>query len=483
VSKTHENTPTSHVRLGYARRDVTPPVGIYHRMWGAARHDRATGIHRPILADILVFEPLNGDADQRLVRMQFDFVGLTNEQQNPIRIALAERASVQVDRLIVTYSHSHASGFLHPDRKDMPGGDLIEPYLESLTETLEKALDEALQNLAPVSISYATGRCNMAANRDYRDEARDIYVTGYNPEAPADDIVVAARVTDEHGAHHLSFVHYACHPTTLAWENTVLSPDFVGATREVVEHATACPCVYFQGPCGELGPKDGFTGDLATADRNGRQLGYAAMSALSSLGPPDTDYVYEGPVVSGATLGIWRHHPMSDDRRRHAGTYHEAAFDVDLKLKDLPALEQLQSDLERYSEEQKQADQAGDAERARDLGARAERCRRWQGRVENLPQTEQFALRCTVWRMGDAIWVTCGGEPYNQLQTKLRERFPDLILLVSPLSTDCLSIAYLLPEDRYGIGLYQEEPSSLAPGCLEVLIENFAEQIGCALEA
>ena len=35
-----------------------------------------------------------------------------------------------------------------------------------------------------------------------------------------------------------TIVNYACHPTTLAWQNTLVSPDYVGALREVVEHST-----------------------------------------------------------------------------------------------------------------------------------------------------------------------------------------------------------------------------------------------------
>jgi hypothetical protein len=42
-------------------------------------------------------------------------------------------------------------------------------------------------------------------------------------------------------------------------------------------------------------------------------------------------------------------------------------------------------------------------------------------------------------------------------------------MIISPVSGD-LQIAYLLPKDRYGVGLYQEEPSILGPGCLEGLI-------------
>ena len=42
-------------------RDVTPPVGIYRRSWGAATHDVAEGVHRPLTATAAVFAPLAGD--------------------------------------------------------------------------------------------------------------------------------------------------------------------------------------------------------------------------------------------------------------------------------------------------------------------------------------------------------------------------------------------------------------------------------------
>ena len=42
-------TPQSICAFGLARADITPPVGIYHRMWGAAAHDPiAPGMHRPL---------------------------------------------------------------------------------------------------------------------------------------------------------------------------------------------------------------------------------------------------------------------------------------------------------------------------------------------------------------------------------------------------------------------------------------------------
>mgnify|MGYP006172841585 CR=1 FL=1 len=32
-----------------------------------------------------------------------------------------------------------------------------------------------------------------------------------------------------------TIVNYACHPTTLAWENRDISPDYIGAMREVID--------------------------------------------------------------------------------------------------------------------------------------------------------------------------------------------------------------------------------------------------------
>src|SRR5438093_6459168 len=53
------NTPQSRCRFALAWADITPPIGIYHRMWGAAKHERATGVHRPLRATVAVFAPLD----------------------------------------------------------------------------------------------------------------------------------------------------------------------------------------------------------------------------------------------------------------------------------------------------------------------------------------------------------------------------------------------------------------------------------------
>src|SRR5690606_3129471 len=107
-------------------------------------------------------------------------------------------------------------------------------------------------------------------------------LVGFNPKEQADDTLLVGRVTDAKGKISGTIVNYACHPTTLAWENRLISPDYVGAMRELVEGNSDAPCLFLQGASGELSPAEQYSGDSALADAYGRQLGYAALAALEA---------------------------------------------------------------------------------------------------------------------------------------------------------------------------------------------------------
>ena len=465
---------TSHLRFGVARADITPPVGIYHPMWGAARHHQATGVHRPLTGEAMAFAPLNGG--DTMLRLELDHIGLEALQKQELFAKVSQASGVAMESIIVTHSHSHSTGNTSPDRVLFPGGDLIAPYLQELYAKMAVAAQQAVANLQETIVTYAYGRCNMAANRDYWDDANGIFACGYNPDKAADDTLLVARMSDRSGKVTAVLVNYACHPTNLAWENTLISPDYVGAMREVVEQATGATCVFALGMCGELGGVRGHQGFTEVADANGRQLGYAALAVLESMNAPATDFTYAGPVVSGATLGTWKSQPLASEHAKRATIVSGGDYTVELKQKPRPTVEALEAEVEDWMTQQQEADQRGDAVAARNFGARAERARRWIARVTRLPAAESYPFHFSVHRFGDAIWVTTGGEPYNILQTELRRRFPDFAIVVSPLAGD-LPVAYLLPRELYGKGLYQEEPSILAAGCLERLIEAISERI------
>lgn len=474
-------TPYSLCRAGLARGDITPPVGIYHRMWGAATHDRSTGVHRPLTATALALasaaEAAAGDAGGEWVLLAIDHCVLWSEEMDALLARVATAAGVARERLLVMFSHTHAAGLMGLERRELPGGDMIEPYLERLAETLAELVRQARSGMRSVVISYVVGSCLLAAHRDLCDAASGQWVCGFHPEGSADDTLLVARIGETSGRPLATVVNYACHPTTLAWQNTLISPDYVGAMREVVEGATQAPVVFMQGASGDLGPRRGYTGDVAVADANGRQLGYAVLAALEALPPPATRYEYAGPVVSGAVIGVWHDVPLTPDDLRAKARWRCRRWTVDLPYRPgIASAAQVTAEREVRQREEATARAAGDESLAADRRAQVEVLTRQLVRLRSQPPGPTYPFPIVLWRMGDAVWVAVESEHYQALQVELRRRFSRLTILVATLVNGRMH-TYLPPREIYGSGIYQETIALLAPGCLERLIEEIGNQI------
>src|SRR5262245_5106353 len=130
----HVDTPHSLSRLGVARGDITPPVGIYHRMWGAATHERSTGVHRPLTATAVVLQaqdqPPGRDTEQVLVAV--DHCLLWPPEMDRLLGQVCSATSLDREQIVVAFSHTHGAGMMDTSRTHLPGGELIAPYLETL---------------------------------------------------------------------------------------------------------------------------------------------------------------------------------------------------------------------------------------------------------------------------------------------------------------------------------------------------------------
>lgn len=476
------DAPQSQLRFGIARADITPPAGIYWRMWGAATHDHATGVHRPLEATAALFEPFAAsaaaDENDRLALVSLDHCLLGREEAELIIQAICHRCSLAPFQVLLTFTHTHSAGLMSLDRAGLPGGELIPAYLRQMAETCAGLVEQAIASAEPAVISYGVGRCDLAQNRDFWDEDRKVFVCGYNPQGKADDTVIAACVTDSAGKIRGTLVNYACHPTTLAWENHLVSPDYPGAMRGVIENETSgAPCLFLQGASGELGPKHGYVGDVEVADCNGRQLGYAALGVLQSLDPPLMRYEYQGPVVSGATLGDWRYRPVPAERESEIRSWRRLRDALSIAYRsDLPTREGTEELLAKYSADEELAKKTGVAAALRDARAMVERQNRMLRRLAQLPPGSTYPFELSIWRMGDAVWVAVPGEHYSYLQTNLRARFPDRIIVVITLAGGW-GPSYVPTRETYGKGIYQESIAVLAPGSLERITEELARRI------
>ena len=467
----HLETPQSRCRFAIASGDITPPVGIYHRMWGAATHDRTEGIDQFLWAMVAIFAPLEGTQPRRIL-ISLDHCLLGVEEMERLLSHVSRAADVPASELLITFTHTHGAGLMSLDRENLPGGELIAPYLEEVAEVVAGLIHAAENYVQKATIVYGIGRCSLAANRDFWDEATRQFVCGFNPGAPADDTLLVARVTGDDGRVLATIVNYACHPTTLGWENKLISPDWPGAMRSFFGLGNSC--LFLQGASGELGPREGYVGDTAVSRRNGRQVAYSALAILESLPPPLTRYEYAGPVVSGATLGVWQHRSLDEASRKELACFELRHETLPLPYRpDLPTNEQAHSALARYQSAEAAAQSRGDAAAARDARAMVERQTRMIRRLAQLPSGDSYPLSIDLWRLGDAIWLFVPGEHYSYLQMSLRTRFPGVPIMVITL-TGGWGPSYIPTRETYGKGIYQESIAVAAPGSLEQIVEHVA---------
>jgi hypothetical protein len=441
-------------QIGIARTDITPPVGIYARNWGAAKHDVARAIHRPLTLTVMTLAATAGGPTLILVEADLGW-WKSLQTFRTFQHRLFEELLIEPANLIFALSHTHSAPPLMDAEESLPGANLHRLWMQQLFESTVRTVRQAMECRFLGTIEWHPGRCGLAANRDLPDPdaARQRVVCGYNPDGNPDDALLVGRVTDAAGHIRATLVNYACHPTTLAWENAAISPDYVGAMRETVQLATYAPALFLLGNCGELAPRYQYVGDPEVADRHGRELGYAALATLNGMEPPGTQLGYAKVVESGAALAVWKHEPSEPSHQLRA-----MRTPVDLPLKDWPSAEEL--------EKQRLACTDRTLE---------ERLRRKLNIRLGVGDGPSFKLPIYTWRIGDAVLVGCCCEPYSTLQQELRRRFPDATILCMNLING--SIGYLPPADFYDADVYAVWQTPFDRGSFERVLETMTHGI------
>jgi hypothetical protein len=445
-------------RIGVAREAITPPQGIYARLWGSAKHDIPQGVHKPLLATCIVFTDHSGENPLALLALDLSWWRSSSDERE-LRAAVLESAGLQQDQVILHLSHTHAAPSTSPELADRPGGHLIEGYRAQIKATCIRLVAAARAAAIPATLSWAVGSCRLAFNRDLVSPVDGAVVVGLNPAQKADDTLLVGRIADASGVIRATLVNYACHPTSLGGANQLISPDYVGAMRETIERSTAgALCVFLHGASGDLTPRRSFEADAALADQNGLEVGHAALATLASMFPAGVSLAYAGIEESGAKLAVWReqHSAGNPTMAARRGT-------VRLELLEMPTREELKRAIAASTEEYMR-----------------ERLRRKLALRETAGDGTAANFPFLIWQLGDAFIVALPGEAHSPFQMTLRQRFRDNQIAVLNIANGYLS--YLPPRADYARSTYQSQVAIFKAGAAEEILRCVSNTIAELLE-
>ncbi|MBL8690987.1 MAG: neutral/alkaline non-lysosomal ceramidase N-terminal domain-containing protein [Rhodospirillaceae bacterium] len=295
----------SKLRVGVGRTDITPPVGIAHTNWGARVHDRAEGIDMELWATAMIIE----DGNTKAVLMDVDFGSFGMDESDELRKMIGDVAGVPAEAVRLAYTHTHAgppwsvSGGFGGNSK-LPGAELVPAYQDYVRAQLVGAVRQAMMAPKQARVIGGYGKSDITVNRRFKGPSGAVLVAE-NRDGYVDQTVTAVRIDDLDEKPIASIVGFGTHPITLAHQNRLISPDYPGTVKRVVEQLTGAPCLFLQGCAGDQMPEQGLTGDVRIPRRIGTRLGAEASRVLMALRTRPIVRRFDKVVESGAPLGLW----------------------------------------------------------------------------------------------------------------------------------------------------------------------------------
>ncbi|MDQ6759755.1 MAG: neutral/alkaline non-lysosomal ceramidase N-terminal domain-containing protein, partial [Acidobacteriota bacterium] len=278
-------------RAGVARIDITPELPI----WLAGYADRthpADSVLQHLYAKALAIQD---EGKHTVVIVTTDLLGLTAPISNAVAGRVLKQYGLARSDVLFNSSHTHTgpvirSSLIGTYQLGPEDAARIQRYSEALPGKLLKVIGEALQNLAPASISYSRGEAHFAVNR--REPTPDGIKLGINPNGPVDPLVPLLAVhSDSHKLLAILF-GYSCHNTTLMGTFYAISGDYAGFAQAALEKAHAGATAMFLQLCGGdqvPNPRPG----VEHARAHGQSLATAVDRALGGSSTP-----LHGPIRS-----------------------------------------------------------------------------------------------------------------------------------------------------------------------------------------
>lgn len=293
---------------GVGRCDITPAPGTPQGGWGAATHQRGLDADMPLYVTALVLKSLVNS----VAIVDIDLIGFEADFARKIMDAVVNLTGLPHEHIRLSWTHTHSGPNTFRLKSITEGLDMVLSYLEALPLRIASAVWKAQQNLKPVRLGVALGRCEINVNRRLRLPDGGV-VVGRNWDGPVDPTVRVVRFDDLAENPVATIVHYACHPTTMAWQCQYFTPDYPGVTRQTVEREVGGLCLFLQGATGNLTPRRGFTGDLKIYRHLGLLLGLESAKAATSIETLPRKEQFQGILQSGAPIALYEDRPTEPD--------------------------------------------------------------------------------------------------------------------------------------------------------------------------
>jgi hypothetical protein len=246
----------NNVLLGFAEVDITPSFNV--QTIGFNRRDNSSrGILHRLFAQISVWNSNEGTC----CLVTIDHIGFSAKESNLLRDEIASKLHITCDKVMLCFSHTHAA----------PNISIEAKYFHFLREQVIFGVSEAEKNIAPIKVIWGITEADIGINR--RDE-----------QGVLDRRIAVLKIVDADSSNlRLLILRVTAHGNVLLRDNYLISSDFIGVTRKLLEEKYNCKVMITQGASGNVKPK--YAGSLEALDKMALEVSNAITNCIESLKP------------------------------------------------------------------------------------------------------------------------------------------------------------------------------------------------------
>ena len=228
------------IRAGFAKIDVTPPIGTPLSGYGRRHGDPSKGIKDLLYARTISLT----QKGETFYFVSFDNVLVDEHLRNVVLQKVRREIEVPDDHLVLAATHTHSGSGAIGGRfwQRFIGGRFDRKIFEKTTDLIAASVIQSFKNQRTVAVEYGEiDAGNLTENR-------------LDENLPASALLRVIRF--KHGSNVLGqLVFFAAHPTLYSADNRHFSADFPGVlTRLLEEKYAKSTSLFINGAAGDIRP-------------------------------------------------------------------------------------------------------------------------------------------------------------------------------------------------------------------------------------
>ncbi|TKH14481.1 alkaline ceramidase [Bacillus wiedmannii] len=408
-------------RIGVCKVEITPPVGIdfvgYHRETGI------NNIEERMYGTVFVFEK----DEMKTVFISIDNIGMLVEDTNNIRERVASRLHVPFERITVVYTHTHSGP------ETVGEQPLVKSYKTILVNNVVQGAVTANNNLKLCEVGWGVTTGDIGVNRRERTSDGRAKM-GTNIEGVVDKRIGMLAIRNAETKELFGIVVFCtAHPNVLKGDSDVLSADYPGMTREILEKIVNCPVIIVQGAAGNVNAK--YRGSKEALTKMAYMLSGHVLTML-----PTVTY---SPIVNVRTV----------------------SSTMQMKLKDIPEMDEIRS-MAQLAEKQ--------------WGVNTDKwltivLEKYKQGIRQL----RIDLEVQLFQVNDGMFAGIPLEPFSETALEMKESLQNELAFFGGYTNGY--IGYLPTKEEFAYGGYEVELNPIVYGTVTNVLmppeENTAELI------